>query len=230
MDSQHRGVGLEARDLVKSYGSTGALQGASVRVEAAESLAIMGASGSGKSTLLHCLAGIELPDAGSVWFNGEPLSEMTDRERSHLRLRSFGFVFQFADLVPELTLAENIALPLELLGMSHREVVERVNELVALLGLDACRGRLPSRASGGERQRAAVARAVAHRPTVVFADEPTGALDSSNGAAVLDLLLRATEQARSTLVIVTHDPAVAAQCGRIVMIRDGVVEHSAGTR
>ncbi|MFZ4842123.1 ABC transporter ATP-binding protein [Mycetocola saprophilus] len=212
---------IEAIHLSHAFGDTHALQDVSLKIHAGESVAIMGASGSGKSTLLHTLAGIQVPDSGEVWFRGEPLSGLADAERSRIRLESFGFVFQFADLVPELTLAENIALPLELLDTPRRHVKNRVSDLLGALALEHCQHRLPDLASGGERQRAAVARAIAHQPSVIFADEPTGALDSASGKAVLDLLLRGVRALNAALIMVTHDPLVASRCDRILTVHDG---------
>lgn len=212
---------LVASGVWKSFGGSPAVAGIDFSVGRGESVAIVGPSGSGKSTLLQCIAGIVTPDSGDILFGDTTISSQSDDERSRLRLASFGFVFQFADLVPELSLAENIALPMEFLRVPRATIKARVAELVSALGLDDCAHRRPSFVSGGERQRAAVARAVVNRPTVVFADEPTGALDSKNRQVVLDLLLETVNHHGGSLVLVTHDWDVAAQCQRIFAIADG---------
>jgi putative ABC transport system ATP-binding protein len=212
---------LVADQIHLTYGDTVALAGASATVAPGEIVAIVGPSGSGKSSLLYCIAGLISPDQGKVTFNGIDLLALTDDERSDLRRSHFGFVFQFADLVPELTLRENVALTLEINGVPRRERRAKVHELIERLGLSAHADRRPARVSGGQAQRAAVARAVAHRPAVVFADEPTGALDSRNGAIVLDLLVRLARDDGSAVVLVTHDERVAARADRVVRMNDG---------
>ena len=185
---------LAARDLHKSFGATPALAGAGLEVDAGEIVAVMGPSGSGKSTLLHCLAGILRPDSGTVTFEGRELSALTDAERSALRRSRFGFVFQFGQLVPELTCRENVALPLRLDGMPRRRAERRADELLERVDVTAVAGQRPGRVSGGEGQRVAVARALVTDPRVLFADEPTGALDSLNGERVMELLTAAARE------------------------------------
>ena len=190
-------------------------------VRAGEVVAVMGPSGSGKSTLLLCLAGILLPDAGAVEYNGRPLSSLRDRDRSALRRTDFGFVFQFGQLVPELTALENVAMPLRLSGVGRRAAAQQAAEWLAKLGVDDVAGKPAGEMSGGEGQRVAVARALVIGPRVVFADEPTGALDSLNGEKVMGLLVGAARQAGAAVVLVTHEPRIAAYGDREVVVRDG---------
>lgn len=212
---------LNAVDVRYSFGKTVALANASATVAPGERVALVGPSGSGKTTFLYCLAGLLRPAGGQVMFNGKELTKLSDEERSELRLRSFGFVFQFAELVPELTIRENIALPLDLAGIRRAERIERVSALLARLGLTAEADRRPAQVSGGQAQRAAVARAVVHKPSVVFADEPTGSLDTANGEAVINLLFGLAEEQGSAVVLVTHDPKVAGRADRVLELRDG---------
>jgi putative ABC transport system ATP-binding protein len=190
-------------------------------IAAGSLLALMGPSGSGKSTLLQVIAGIQQPTVGSVDFEGAPFSSLDQDGRARIRLARFGLVFQFAELVPELDLAENVELPLRILG--RRVDRDRVASLLSRLGIADVARRLPSQVSGGERQRAAIARAMVHDPAVVLADEPTGALDGENGRAVLSLLLECSQEAGASLVVVTHDQAVAGRLDRVVELRDGRV-------
>lgn len=210
------GVGLRV-----DYGQTPALAGLGFAAQAGESVAVVGPSGSGKSTLLRCLAGLQPPTAGTVAFKGRDLYELSDRVRSRMRLRRFGFVFQSAELVSELTLRENIALPVELNGSTRRASLAVADEWTERLGLSDSSGRRPKQVSGGQRQRAAIARAMATRPAVVFADEPTGALDTRNRDLVLDLLIESSASLGSLLVLVTHDPVAAAKASRVVQVVDG---------
>jgi putative ABC transport system ATP-binding protein len=212
---------LAARGLKKSYGPTPALDDAGLAVEAGEIVAVMGPSGSGKSTLLHCLAGIVAPDAGSVYYDGRDVTAMSDSERSALRRREFGFVFQFGQLVPELPCVENIALPLRLEGVRRREAERRAHDWLERLQVGDVARHLPGEISGGEGQRVAVARALVTRPRVVFADEPTGALDSLNGERVMTLMVAAARETGAAVVLVTHAPRVAAYSDREVVVRDG---------
>ena len=212
---------LVADELHLTYGATVALAGASATVAPGEILAVVGPSGSGKSSLLYCLAGLFKPDRGEVRFGDVSLSRLSDEERSDLRRSRFGFVFQFSELVPELTLRENITLPLELNKYPRRRRKAIVDELVEKLGLTEHADRRPSNVSGGQAQRAAVARAVVHRPAVVFADEPTGSLDSANGAVVLDLLVGLARDEGAAVVLVTHDATVAARADRVIQMSDG---------
>ena len=214
---------LKADDLTKSFGSTPALRGASLTVDRGEILAVMGPSGSGKSTLLHCLAGIFVPDGGAVWFGDRRVDTMGDRERTALRRTAFGFVFQFGQLVPELTAVDNIALPLLLDGVRRRTAYAKAGEWFARLGLDGLEGRRMGELSGGQAQRVAVGRALVTGPAVLFADEPTGALDSLTSENVMDLLVDTVRAEGATVVLVTHDARVAAHADRRVTVRDGQV-------
>jgi putative ABC transport system ATP-binding protein len=224
---------LEASDLTKSYGDTHALAGVSLQVHAGEALAIMGASGSGKSTLLHVLAGILTPDSGWVGLHRDAdaagaaatvsIGELNDAARSQLRRETFGFVFQQGLLVPELTAVENVALPLMLGGLDRAQAEQRAAQWLAALGLAGFEQRRIGQLSGGQAQRVAVARAQVIEPLVVFADAPTGALDSATSAEVMDALIGATTGRGRTLVVVTHDEGVAARCSRVVRLRDGRV-------
>lgn len=214
---------LEARNVHLSYGSTPALRDVSLTVEDGSSVALMGASGSGKSSLLHCLAGVLVPDSGSVLVDGVDLGGLNDRDRSRLRLKKMGVVFQFGDLVPELTLVENVMLPLQLLGRRTAAARSRALGLLDMLGVADLADSRTGAVSGGEAQRAAVARAMVHEPQVVLADEPTGSLDSINAEAVLDALVGLTRESGTTLLVVTHDNVVASHLDTLVTMHDGAV-------
>lgn len=214
---------LAATDVTKRLGSTLALDGVSLRLAEGETVAVVGPSGCGKSTLLQVLSGLLAADSGAVTFRGADLDGLSDRERSALRLRCFGFAFQFGELVPELTLGENVELPLRLTGMPAAQARSRSAALLASLGIDELADRRTPEVSGGQAQRAAIARAMVHEPAILFADEPTGALDSRSGAGVLDAMLNLARQKSTAVLMVTHDQTVAAQCDRIIEMRDGVV-------
>jgi len=214
---------IEARDLVLSFGQTPALRGARMSAAAGEILAVMGPSGSGKSTLLHCLGGILVPDAGQVWLDGQRVDTMGEAERSALRRDRFGFVFQFGQLVPELTAEENVALPLLLSGIRRASALQDARAWFGRLGLDGLEQRRSGELSGGEAQRVALARSLVARPEVLFADEPTGSLDSLSGEHVMNLLTAAARQQGTTVILVTHEPRVAAYADREVIVRDGKV-------
>jgi putative ABC transport system ATP-binding protein len=214
---------VEAREAVLSFGPTPALRGASLTVNSGEIVAVMGPSGSGKSTLLHCLAGILTPDSGEIWFDGQRVDTLGETERSALRRDRFGFVFQFGQLVPELTAEENVALPLLLAGTRRAAALSAAREWFERLDLAGLERRRSGELSGGQAQRVALARAVVSRPEVLFADEPTGSLDSFTGERVMDLLIATARQAGTTVVLVTHDPRVAAHAEREVVVRDGTV-------
>jgi putative ABC transport system ATP-binding protein len=192
-------------------------------------LAIIGPSGSGKSTLLHCLAGILLADSGSVSFRGQNLAMLSAGERSKLRRKDFGFVFQFGQLVSELTAEENVALPLILSGMKRSKALAVGRDRLAELGLAKIAAKKPGTISGGEAQRVAVAKSLAAVPTVIFADEPTGALDTSNGEIVLDALLGHGRDAGAAIILVTHDREVAARASHVLHLRDGAVQAEVGS-
>ncbi|MFF0373705.1 ABC transporter ATP-binding protein [Actinoplanes missouriensis] len=221
---------LVADDVSKSFGATPALKGASLQVFPGEVLALTGPSGSGKSTLLHCLSGILTPDSGRISYEGRDLSALPDGERSALRRGAFGFVFQFGQLVPELTCLENVALPLRLSGVRRRQAERSAGELLARLQVADVAGKRPGQASGGQGQRVAVARALITAPRVVFADEPTGALDSHNGEQVMRLLIAAARERGSAVVLVTHEARIASWADREVMFRDGAADTPAVSR
>ncbi|MBZ6228155.1 ABC transporter ATP-binding protein [Streptomyces olivaceus] len=212
---------LSAEQLHKAYGPTAALDGAEFSIHPGEVVAVMGPSGSGKSTLLHCLAGIVTPDSGTITYNGHELSAMSDSQRSALRRSDFGFVFQFGQLVPELTCVENVALPLRLNGGSRKEAERAALTWMERLEVDDLRKKRPSEVSGGQGQRVAVARSLVTNPRVLFADEPTGALDSLNGERVMELLTDAARSTNAAVVLVTHEARVAAYSDREVVVRDG---------
>jgi putative ABC transport system ATP-binding protein len=212
---------LTGRGLHKNFGPTPALRGVDIAVAAGEVVAVMGPSGSGKSTLLHCLAGILTPDAGEVLFDGQRVDRMFDNQRSRLRRSAFGFVFQFGQLVPELPVRENIALPLLLGGMGRRAALAEAQKWLPRLGLEEVAGRLPGEISGGQGQRAAIARALIAGPRIVFADEPTGSLDSVASDEVMELLVAMARTEKASIVVVTHEARVAAYADREVTVRDG---------
>lgn len=214
-------VVLTARDLHKRFGSTEALRGIDFDLAAGEMVAVMGASGSGKSTLLHCLAAILRPDAGTVAFQGTRIDDLGEDARSRLRRTAFGFVFQFGQLVPELTAVENVALPLLLGAVGRHEAEARAAAWLARLGLDGLERRRPGDMSGGQAQRVAVARALVSEPAVIFADEPTGSLDSLAGEQVMELLTGAARDTGTSVVVVTHEARVAAYADREIFVRDG---------
>ncbi|MDW6060232.1 ABC transporter ATP-binding protein [Streptomyces sp. FXJ1.4098] len=219
-----------AEGLHKSYGPTPALDGADFSIHPGEVVAVMGPSGSGKSTLLHCLAGIVTPDSGTVNYSGRALSAMPDSQRSALRRGEFGFVFQFGQLVPELSCVENVALPLRLNGVRRKEAESRALAWLERLEVADVRAKRPGEVSGGQGQRVAVARSLVTNPRVLFADEPTGALDSLNGERVMELLTEAARETSAAVVLVTHEARVAAYSDREVVVRDGKARDMAGVR
>src|ERR1700678_3401805 len=221
---------IEARDLSLSFGSTPALRGASLGVRRGEIVAVMGPSGSGKSTLLHCLAGILVPDEGEVNYGGQRLDTLSDDRRSALRRDRFGFVFQSGQLVPELTAEENVALPLLLSGTRRGPAMAAARNWFGALGLDGLEQRRSGELSGGQAHPAALARALFTEPEVLFADEPTGSLDSVSGELVMDLLTAAVGEHGTTVVLVTHDARVAAYADREGVVRDGKVSTLTGAK
>ncbi|MEU1723154.1 ABC transporter ATP-binding protein [Actinomadura sp. ATCC 39365] len=212
---------LEARAISRSFGRTPALREASLEVAAGEVVAVMGPSGSGKSTLLHCLAGIFTPDGGEVWFDGRRLDTLSDDRRTRLRRTAFGFVFQFGQLVPELTAADNVALPLLLARTGRKAAYRRAAGWLERLELAELGERRIGELSGGQAQRVAIARALVTGPRVLFADEPTGSLDSLTGEHVMELLVGLAREEGTTVIVVTHDARVASCADREVIVRDG---------
>jgi putative ABC transport system ATP-binding protein len=218
-----RGTVLEARNLVLSFGETPALRGASLTVKKGEVLAMMGPSGSGKSTMLHCLAGILVPDSGEIYVDGERLDTMSVKQRSSMRRDRFGFVFQFGQLVPELTAEENVSLPLLLGGTRRQEALRVARTWFERLQLEGLERHRAGEMSGGQAQRVALARGMVAQPEVLFADEPTGSLDSLTGEIVMELMTSVAREEGTTVVLVTHEARVAAYADREVILRDGVV-------
>ena len=214
---------LSLTDITKDFGGGPVLAGISLDIEPGELVAVMGPSGSGKSTLLHCMSGVLTPTHGSVRYGDEELSALSDTPRSRTRLRNFGFVFQDGQLLPELSNVDNVALPAMLNGMGRGAARRRAMELLDQLGLGGLADRRPAQVSGGQAQRVTIARALVANPGVVFADEPTGALDQSTGHEVMQMLTTIVRQAGASLVMVTHDPKVADRTQRRVEIRDGII-------
>lgn len=216
---------IDAVGLHKTYGSgalgTRAVDGVDLRVEAGEFVSLMGPSGSGKSTLLNLLAGLDVPDTGRVSIDGQDLATLADHELADLRLRRVGFVFQSFNLIPALTVEENIGWPLEFAKHSRNEVRSRVAEALAKVGVDGRGRRYPSELSGGEQQRVAIARAIAGHPILLLADEPTGNLDSVTGRLILDLIRALNKSDHMTVLMVTHNVFAAAYGDRTLEVRDG---------
>jgi len=219
-----------ARDLVRRYGegdaTVDALRGVSLSVAPGELVAVMGPSGSGKSTLMHILAGLDRPTEGSAWIGDEEITAMGDTALTKLRRRHIGFVFQFFNLLPSLTAEENIKLPSRIAG--RRPDRAWLDEVIASVGLEERRRHRPAQMSGGQQQRVAIARAIVGRPTVMFADEPTGNLDSRSGGEILELLRRSVEDMGQTTIMVTHDATAATIADRIVFLADGRIVRTQG--
>ena len=214
---------LSARDVTKAYAERPVLRGVSLELHAGERLALTGASGSGKSTLLNCLGGVDRPDAGSIRFKNIALEALDADGLTEVRRRDIGTIFQFFHLLPTLTAAENVELPLQLNGIPAAERAERVRSLLERVGVAGRATAFPNQLSGGEMQRVAIARALAHRPAVLLADEPTGNLDSRNGEIILELLRELSDETGTALVLVTHSGAAAQICHREIHLRDGQI-------
>jgi putative ABC transport system ATP-binding protein len=225
--SSAAGPVVSCSDLRRRFGEGGAavdaLAGVSLEFPKGELTAIVGPSGSGKSTLLHILAGLDRPTGGSVWIEGIEITALDDRALTDLRRDKLGFVFQFFNLVPVLTAEENLVLPVKIAG--RRPDRDRVDGLLETVSMTDRRSHRPSELSGGQQQRVSIARALVTRPAVVFADEPTGNLDSKSGADVLGLLRQAVDEFEQTVVMVTHDPRIASYADRVIVLADGVVTH-----
>lgn len=215
---------LTARDLTKTFGIQPALRGVNLDLAEGEIVAVRGRSGCGKSTLLHCLSGIMRPDGGQVHFRGERLDDTGEAYRSELRRTRFGVLLQHGHLVPELTSAENVALPLLLGGGTRRAALAAAATWLGRLGVAEAAEQTPGRLSGGQLQRVALARAMVTQPEVLFADEPTGALDSLAGELVMQLLTRVAREQGTAVVVVTHDATIAAYAEREIVLRDGAVD------
>jgi len=221
---------ISIEGLSKSYSEGGrthaVLRSANLQMQRGEFVALVGASGSGKSTLLNLLSGIDSADSGAIWVDGRNLIALTEAERTLFRRQHIGFVFQFFNLLPTLTVLENVALPLELAGASAREAARKVKELLELVGLADRAGSYPDLLSGGDQQRVALARALVHDPLLVLADEPTGNLDEETGAQVMDLLEELTRQAGKNLVMATHNQNNARRADRVIHVREGKLVES----
>lgn len=203
--------------------SVPALRGVDLNVRRGEMVAVMGPSGCGKTTLLNCLSGLDTPDEGHIAIEGVSLSEMTDRQRTAYRAKRMGFVFQFYNLLPVLSAVENVELPLLVSGVRQREARKRALESLAQVRLAQRANHRPAELSGGERQRTTIARALVNKPALVWADEPTGDLDSETANEIMDVLVKLNQEQQLTFILVTHDRSVGARCGRIVRMRDGLV-------
>jgi putative ABC transport system ATP-binding protein len=218
---------LEAKELHKRYQmgqhSIEALAGVDFVVEQGEFVAIMGPSGSGKSTLLHLLGGLDNPTQGEITLAGKQLSKLSEKQATLARRHNVGFVFQFFNLLPTLTAEENILLPVIIDGKDPRKYADRLDRMLALVGLEDRRHHKPDQLSGGEQQRVAIARALITQPAILLADEPTGNLDSKTGTAIMELLRRSATELNQTVIVVTHDPKAAAYASRVVFLRDGSV-------
>jgi putative ABC transport system ATP-binding protein len=219
---------LKAQDLRRVYSDgeapVEALRSVSLQLESGDFVAIVGPSGCGKSSLLHLCGAMDRPSSGTITFEGESLERLNDDQLTRLRRERIGFVFQFFNLLPTLTVAENVALPLLLAGVRSQEADAAAEKWIARIGLVPRRGHYPQQLSGGEMQRAAIARAVVHRPALLIADEPTGNLDSANGARVLELLLGLNSEIGATVLLATHSPEIAAGAKRVIHMRDGTLE------
>lgn len=215
---------IEAKKIKKSFGKqTQALRGANLAIQEGEIVAIMGPSGSGKSTLLHCLAGILRADSGEVIFDSENINKLSDKKRNQLRREQFGFVFQFSQLVPELTALDNVALPLLINGVKKSEAYLEAQRWLKKVGVESIAQHIPGELSGGQAQRVAIARSMIIKPRILFADEPTGSLDSYNSEKVMELFIKTAREHNTTVVMVTHESTIAAYADREVIVRDGLV-------
>src|ERR1044071_1990077 len=216
---------LRFQDLTKSYYEGNVrrvvLQNAQAEFHAGEITAILGKSGSGKSTLLNLISGIDVPDSGQIWVDGQDLTALPERDRTLFRRSQIGFVFQFFNLIPTLTVGENVSLPLELNHLSRSDTDQRARELLEAVGLLERWDTFPEKLSGGEQQRVALARALVHQPLLILADEPTGNLDEETGAQMMWLLARLTREQGRTLLVVTHSPDAAAHANRVLRLSHG---------
>jgi ABC-type lipoprotein export system ATPase subunit len=224
---------VEARNVDKTYAANGvrvhALRDVDLRIGRGEMVAVMGPSGSGKTTLLNCLSGLDEFDGGEVFVGGESISGMSDRKRTRFRAQKMGFIFQTYNLIPVLSAVENVELPLLVAGARPREARRRAMSVLETVGVPEQAHKRPNEMSGGQQQRVTVARALVNTPAIVWADEPTGALDSETSAEIVDLLVRLNKEQGQTFVLVTHDASVARRAHRIVRMRDGRIEGDGPT-
>ncbi len=218
---------LEVHSLTKSYAERPILRGVSFQLNQGERVALLGPSGSGKTTVLNCVGGVDRADSGSVTIADHVLSDLGADGLAQLRRAHIGTVFQFYHLLPTLSAAENIELPLQLLGVPTQERETRVQQLLERVGIAHRAAALPGQLSGGEMQRVAIARAVVHRPTLILADEPTGSLDTTTGAQVLDLLAEIVQETQAALLLVTHSPEAVKHCQRVLRMQDGQIIEGA---
>ncbi len=218
---------LEVQSLAKSYAGRPILRCVSFKLEQGERVALLGPSGSGKTTVLNCVGGVDSADGGSVTIAGTALRGLDADGLAELRRKRIGMVFQFYHLLPTLSAAENVELPLQLLGVATSEREARVREVLERVGITQRAAALPGQLSGGEMQRVAIARAVVHRPALILADEPTGSLDSATGAQVLDLLAEVVGESKAALLLVTHSPQAAGHCMRVLRMQDGQIVEGA---
>jgi putative ABC transport system ATP-binding protein len=219
---------VEARDLEKTYAAGGAtvraLRGVDLKIPRGEMVAVMGPSGCGKTTLLNCLSGLDGLDSGEVLIGGESISEMSERKRTRFRAEQMGFIFQTYNLIPVLSAAENVELPLLVAGIKPKEARRRATAALEMVGVPDQASKRPNEMSGGQQQRVTVARSLVNEPAIVWADEPTGALDSETSKEIVELLVRLNREQAHTFVLVTHDASVAARAHRTVRMRDGLIE------
>ena len=216
---------LQAKGITKSYGPLNVLKGVDLSVEKGEIVSIVGSSGAGKSTLLHILGSLDTPDAGKIFINNEPVHSLKGRKLAAFRNKNIGFVFQFHHLLPEFSAIENVCIPGWIAGRSKRQVREEANNLLNLLGLSQRLDNKPDQMSGGEQQRVAVARALINNPSIVFADEPTGNLDSANAEGLHNLFVELRDTLQQTFLIVTHNEELAAMSDRTIHMKDGRIVH-----
>jgi len=220
---------IKAIELYKVYNDkrvkVEALKNVTLTIKKGEFIGILGPSGSGKTTLLNCLSAIDNPTRGEIYFKGVPFQNLKEEERTSFRAKNMGFVFQFFNLVPVLTVLENVQLPLLILGEKNKTSKDKAYEVLKKVNLENKVERFPYELSGGEQQRVAIARAIIHSPEVIWADEPTGNLDSENGEIIIELLEGIRKENGTTLVVVTHDLSIAKKADRIIQIRDGVIQE-----
>ncbi len=212
---------IELKNINKTYGSLTVLSDISLTIGRNEIITIVGPSGAGKTTLLQIAGSLERPDSGQIIYDGEDISTLNDKRLSHFRNRNIGFIFQFHQLLPEFTACENVALPAMIGGMSRRKAMEKASGLLDMLGLSERKSHKPAEMSGGERQRAAIARALINEPKVIFADEPTGSLDSHNRDEIRSVIANLRDSIGQTFVIVTHDPSMTTIADRVITMADG---------
>ncbi|MCC0652559.1 MULTISPECIES: ABC transporter ATP-binding protein [unclassified Clostridioides] len=227
MKASYKSIAIEAKNIIKEFKvdntTTKVLKDISLQVMKGEFVSIMGQSGSGKSTLLYILGGLDTPTSGKVYMNGTDISHFNDDKMSIIRRRNIGFVFQFYNLIPNLNVEENIMLPLLLDGKKMNDYKNQLNDILEIVGLSDKRKHIPRKLSGGQQQRVAIARALIGKPEILFADEPTGNLDSKTGAEIMQLLRKINQESGQTIIMVTHSPEAAGSSNRIITVLDGVI-------